>query len=268
MGGSGPLHGPPAARGRGSGVSPGTRTTPTVDFQLLFEALPKKYLVLDPDLVIVAVSDAYLDGHPDPTAPPGGPPRVRRLSGQPRRSGHRGHPQPHGVTQAGPAPAHTRRHVGPEVRHPAPRGRLRRAILDRRQLAGAGARRLRGLHRPRGRGRHGVHAAPAAGARALRARTARRDGGRSPAARPRGRGSQPRPEGSQRGARGALRPPAGARHLEDGLLCQRQPRAPDTAVTDPRPRRAGSGRPSCRRSAPPRSRGDPAQRPRAPRARQ
>jgi signal transduction histidine kinase len=61
MGGSGPLHGPPVARGRGSGVSPRTRTTPMVDFQLLFEALPKKYLVLDPDLVIVAVSDAYLE---------------------------------------------------------------------------------------------------------------------------------------------------------------------------------------------------------------
>ena len=61
MGGPGPLRqGPAGARGRGDGASPGTGTTPTVDFQLLFESLPKKYLVLDPDLVIVAVSDAYL----------------------------------------------------------------------------------------------------------------------------------------------------------------------------------------------------------------
>jgi signal transduction histidine kinase len=31
-----------------------------VDYQALFEALPQKYLVIDPDLVIVAVSDSYL----------------------------------------------------------------------------------------------------------------------------------------------------------------------------------------------------------------
>src|SRR5579859_7258098 len=31
-----------------------------VDFRALFEAAPGSYLVLDPDLVIVAVSDAYL----------------------------------------------------------------------------------------------------------------------------------------------------------------------------------------------------------------
>lgn len=54
-------HGPVDGRGRDNGVGGGTRDTPTVDFQLLFEALPKKYLVLDPDLVIVAVSDAYLE---------------------------------------------------------------------------------------------------------------------------------------------------------------------------------------------------------------
>jgi len=31
-----------------------------VDFRVLFEAAPGSYLVLDPDLVIIAVSDAYL----------------------------------------------------------------------------------------------------------------------------------------------------------------------------------------------------------------
>ncbi len=30
------------------------------DFRLLFESLPEKYLVIDPNLVIVAASDAYL----------------------------------------------------------------------------------------------------------------------------------------------------------------------------------------------------------------
>ena len=33
---------------------------PELDFRALFEAVPGLYLVLDPDLVIVAVSDAYL----------------------------------------------------------------------------------------------------------------------------------------------------------------------------------------------------------------
>jgi len=32
-----------------------------IDFRALFESVPGLYLVLDPDLVIVAVSDAYLD---------------------------------------------------------------------------------------------------------------------------------------------------------------------------------------------------------------
>jgi signal transduction histidine kinase/CheY-like chemotaxis protein len=35
-------------------------TAPELDFRALFEAVPGLYLVLDPDLVIVAVSDAYL----------------------------------------------------------------------------------------------------------------------------------------------------------------------------------------------------------------
>jgi hypothetical protein len=33
---------------------------PVVDYRALFEAAPGSYLVLDPDLMIVAVSDAYL----------------------------------------------------------------------------------------------------------------------------------------------------------------------------------------------------------------
>ena len=35
-------------------------TGPQPDFRALFESAPGCYLVLDPDLVIVAVSDAYL----------------------------------------------------------------------------------------------------------------------------------------------------------------------------------------------------------------
>jgi signal transduction histidine kinase/ActR/RegA family two-component response regulator len=43
--------------------SPGGRASVSleVDFQALFEAVPGRYLVLDPDLRIVAVSDAYLE---------------------------------------------------------------------------------------------------------------------------------------------------------------------------------------------------------------
>jgi PAS domain-containing protein len=35
-------------------------TPPSPDFRLLFESAPSLYLVLSPDLTIVAVSDAYL----------------------------------------------------------------------------------------------------------------------------------------------------------------------------------------------------------------
>ena len=51
---SGPLlsAGPPADCHRLAGPSP--------DFRLLFESWPEPYLVLDPELVIIAVSDAYL----------------------------------------------------------------------------------------------------------------------------------------------------------------------------------------------------------------
>jgi len=44
------------------GAQPGTGTQAVraVDFRVLFESLPEKYLVMDPDLVILAVSDAYL----------------------------------------------------------------------------------------------------------------------------------------------------------------------------------------------------------------
>lgn len=41
-------------RSRGAGGPP-----PTPDFRVVFESLPGLYLVLDPDLRIVAVSDAY-----------------------------------------------------------------------------------------------------------------------------------------------------------------------------------------------------------------
>lgn len=40
--------------------SAGDRAGPAVDFRALFEAAPGSYLVLDPDLMIAAVSDAYL----------------------------------------------------------------------------------------------------------------------------------------------------------------------------------------------------------------
>jgi signal transduction histidine kinase/ActR/RegA family two-component response regulator len=46
----------PTDRSASSQVQP----QPGVDFRALFEAAPGSYLVLDPDLVIVAVSDAYL----------------------------------------------------------------------------------------------------------------------------------------------------------------------------------------------------------------
>jgi len=41
------------------GSAPGL-PAPAIDFQALFESVPGSFLVLDPDLVIVAVSDAYL----------------------------------------------------------------------------------------------------------------------------------------------------------------------------------------------------------------
>src|ERR1700722_13155810 len=41
-------------------AAPGTGLRPD-DFQLVFEAIPGCYLVLDPSFTIVAVSDAYLD---------------------------------------------------------------------------------------------------------------------------------------------------------------------------------------------------------------
>jgi len=46
------------SRGKATNGSPPTRSVP--DFRLLFQATPGLYLVLDPELKIVAVSDAYL----------------------------------------------------------------------------------------------------------------------------------------------------------------------------------------------------------------
>ena len=50
---------PRANRGRRS-TTKGS-DAPAPDFQLLFESAPGLYLVLGPDLTIVAVSDAFLD---------------------------------------------------------------------------------------------------------------------------------------------------------------------------------------------------------------
>ena len=50
------------------------------DFRLLFESLPEKYLVIDPNLVIVAASDAYLTATLTRRETHGGPAPVRRLS--------------------------------------------------------------------------------------------------------------------------------------------------------------------------------------------
>ena len=47
-------------RGTAGPGSPGGQPSPAMDFRALFESVPGSYLVLDPDLVIVAVSDAYL----------------------------------------------------------------------------------------------------------------------------------------------------------------------------------------------------------------
>ena len=41
--------------------SASTKVSPAPDFRALFESAPGSYLVLTPDLTIVAVSDAYLN---------------------------------------------------------------------------------------------------------------------------------------------------------------------------------------------------------------
>ena len=202
-------------------------------------------------------------GDADEAAGARGPPALRCLPRQPRRSGHRRHAQSQGVPHPRPARTHPRHHVGAEIRHPAPRsggGRLRGALLECLQLARSGARRLRDIHRARGRRRHGVHPAQARGILPFRFRPARRDGGRGRAAGPRGGGSRPGPQGGERRPGHPLRAPPGTRPAEDELLRQRQPRAPDAADADPRTRRAGPGRAPGRRSTPPRARRDSAER--------
>ena len=47
-------------RRRGAARGPARRPSRPVDFRVLFESLPEKYLVIDRNLIIVAVSDAYL----------------------------------------------------------------------------------------------------------------------------------------------------------------------------------------------------------------
>jgi PAS domain-containing protein len=42
------------------GPTAGEHAQPAVDYRALFEAAPGSYLVINPDLMIVAVSDAYL----------------------------------------------------------------------------------------------------------------------------------------------------------------------------------------------------------------
>ena len=59
------------------------------DFRGLFESAPGAYLVLDPDLVIVAASDAYLAATNTKRDDIVGRPRLRRLPRQPRRPRHR-----------------------------------------------------------------------------------------------------------------------------------------------------------------------------------
>ena len=46
--------------GFGMAERAGSTVAEPVDFRRLFESVPGLYLVLDPDLTIVAVSDAYL----------------------------------------------------------------------------------------------------------------------------------------------------------------------------------------------------------------
>jgi PAS domain-containing protein len=61
-GGQGQGQGLPAVLPVVGHASPGTgsQAVRPVDFRVLFESLPEKYLVLDHNLIIVAVSDAYL----------------------------------------------------------------------------------------------------------------------------------------------------------------------------------------------------------------
>ena len=55
-----------------------------VDFRVLFESLTEKYLVIDHNLIIVAVSDAYLRATFTDQRAPRGPPALRGLPRQPR----------------------------------------------------------------------------------------------------------------------------------------------------------------------------------------
>ena len=231
----------------GSAPAPGPAPPQPVDFRLLFESLPEKYLVLDPDLVIVAASDAYLAAtltrraflvgrrifdvfpdNPDDPATEG----ARNLKASLTRV----------LRQRTRDSMSVQKYDIP--RPDIGRRRLRGALLDRRQLAGPRPRRLRRLHRPRGRGRHRVHPAPAAtGSRpselqrldVMEAEVVRR-------AREAADLGRDLKEANEELAH-PLRPPAGARPPEDPLLRQRQPRAADAADADPRPGRAGAGRP-------------------------
>ena len=171
VGSRGGPSGPTAGRHR-AGAGP-SRRRPRPTSRALFESAPGLYLVLDPDLVIVAASDAYLAATMTRAGRHHGPPALRGLPRQPRRPGHRGRAQPEGVARPRAARAPGRRHVGAEVRRPAARvrgRRLRGALLEPAQLAGPRTRRLAGLHHPPGAGRHGVHPARA---RRRRARTQR-----------------------------------------------------------------------------------------------
>ena len=146
-----------------------------------------------------------------------------------------------------------RRHVGPEVRHPA--ARSRRAAASR---SASGARSNSPVLAPDGSLAYIIHqvedvtefidstrarqerppSSSAQGFDDMEADVVRR-------AREVGR-LGPGAEGGERGARGALRTLPGARPPQDTVLLQREPRAPHSAGPHPRPGRAGAAEPTCR----------------------